>query len=200
MKDKFPNGLKAAMEKARIGPSELARAVKTSKQNISRWADGERELGRFWAEKLADPLSVAPEELIFGRRRGASVRIPVVSWVSAGRFVGTMPVTPADVLRRINVANLPAGDWIAFEVNGDSMNLVVRPGAIIIVNRADNDLNNEKYYVFSTEDGEATFKLYRSTPKPRLQPQSTNPDHETMPFSDEIGVVGRVHRAITELA
>lgn len=65
MKGKFPNGLKAAMEAKEIGPSELARAVDTSKQNVQRWADAERRLVKEWAEKLAPHLGVTPQSLIF---------------------------------------------------------------------------------------------------------------------------------------
>lgn len=53
------------MEAKGIGPSELARLVKTSKQNIQRWADAERRLVEEWAEKLAPHLDVEPHKLIF---------------------------------------------------------------------------------------------------------------------------------------
>jgi hypothetical protein len=44
VKGKFPNNLKRAMASAGVGPTELAGMSGTSKQNIARWADGERRL------------------------------------------------------------------------------------------------------------------------------------------------------------
>jgi predicted nucleic acid-binding protein len=40
---------------------------------------------------------------------------------------------------------------------------------------------------------------YRGGPRPRLQPYSTNPDHETQYPSDDVSVVGRVRRVVNEL-
>jgi hypothetical protein len=65
MKGKFPNGLKSAMLRMALGPTELARLADTSKQNIQRWADGERKLPIEWAERLAPILKVTPESLFF---------------------------------------------------------------------------------------------------------------------------------------
>lgn len=132
-------------------------------------------------------------------RRPPAIPVSLVSWVSAGRLTQQAPVTPTDVLRQMMVAELPAGDWIALEVDGDSMNYVAPPGAIIVVNRADRDPINGKYYVFSTGEGETTFKLYLGGPRPRLQPQSRNADHETILVTDDMTVVGRVARVILDL-
>lgn len=132
-------------------------------------------------------------------RRPAALSVPLVSWVSAGRLTQRLAVTAADVLRQVMVAELPTGDWIALEVDGDSMNYVAPHGSVIVVNRADREPIEGKYYVFSTGEGETTFKLYRGGPRPRLQPQSRNADHETILVTDDMTVVGRVVRAIVDL-
>lgn len=65
LKGKYPNGLRAAMDAAEMGPTELARAIETNKQNIIRWRDGERELPKPMAAKIAPVLKVAVEDLVF---------------------------------------------------------------------------------------------------------------------------------------
>lgn len=70
MKDKYPNGLKQAMERAHVGPSELARQVGTSRQQVSRYMNAEYELNREWAERFAPILHVRPEALIFAEEGG----------------------------------------------------------------------------------------------------------------------------------
>jgi SOS-response transcriptional repressor LexA len=78
------------------------------------------------------------------------------------------------------------------------MNRIAPPGAIIVVNRSDDRLIDGKFYVFGNDSGEATFKRYRTNPE-RLQPFSTNPDHETHYLTEEMKLVGRVHQVLTYL-
>lgn len=125
-------------------------------------------------------------------------QVPIISWVSAGRLRASHPVYDGDILRYVYVTDLPPGDWLALEVDGDSMNRVAPPGSTIIVNRNDQNLIDSKYYVFGNAQGEATFKRYRADPD-RLQPFSTNPDHETHYIESEMLTVGRVRRVITDL-
>ncbi|MBR0700148.1 helix-turn-helix domain-containing protein [Bradyrhizobium diazoefficiens] len=197
MKGKFPNGLAEAMKRQGVGQTELAKATGTSQQQIGKLVHGEREMTAHWAEKLAPALRISPEQLVFpGLRR---LRIPLVSWVSAGRMTVQEGVRRADVKKYLLTADLPRGDWIALQVQGDSMDRVAPDGSYIFVNTEDQALLNDRFYVFSTEQGEATFKRYRAGRPARLQPYSTNPDHETIQATDDFKVVGRVGRVITDL-
>lgn len=198
MKGKFPNGLKSAMEFAKIGPTELAKRAGTSKQNVKRFADAEHKLTVPWAEKFAGPLNKTPEELVFPAKRLSTIKVPLVSWVAAGRLTEVEGVMNVDAKRHVTIADLPSGAWIALTVDGDSMNLVAPSGAIILVNRADERLIDDRFYVFSTGEGAATFKRYRGNPT-RFQPFSTNPDHETYYPSEVLHIIGRVRRVIIEL-
>jgi SOS-response transcriptional repressor LexA len=202
MKGKFPNGLKQAMDRADIGPTELAAKAKTSKQNIDRWAKGERELGAGWSIKLAPLLGVTAEELIFVDYKASAKRVPLLTWVSAGKLAAVDGIHNVDAKKTITVGDLPKGDWIALEVKGDSMDWIAPDGAIILVNCKDERLKDDLFYVFATPDGEATFKRYRSDVNGgggRLQPYSRNPDHETQRITDGMKVVGRVRRVITDI-
>lgn len=130
--------------------------------------------------------------------KGAVRNVPVLSMVSASNLRDQPAITKADIERWIKVADLPEGDWFALGVEGDSMNRIAPDGSIILVNRADHRLLDGRFYVFSIESGAATFKQFRRKPE-RLQPYSTNPEHFSIPASEEIYVVGRVRRVITDV-
>lgn len=199
------------MERAGVGVTQLAKAVDTPKQNVSRHMKGERRLTDVWAKRYAPVLRTSPERLIFPdpkssgaaaptrfSRRTKLVEVPLLSWVSAGRLAAQETVTAANVRKTLLATGLPPGDWIALEVEGDSMNLVAPDGSIIFVDRSDDKMIVGRFYVFASEHGEATFKRYRSGPF-RLQPYSTNPDHETIYPTTEMRVIGRVRRVLTDL-
>ncbi|MCC6271673.1 MAG: hypothetical protein IT190_10380 [Microbacteriaceae bacterium] len=199
MKGKFPNGLAEAMgRRPGVSQAQLAKAAGTSQQQIGKLVHGEREMTALWAEKLAPPLRTSPEQLVFPGLR--TFRAPLLSWVSAGRLAHQEGVRKSDVRKYIHLADLPKGDWVVLEVQGDSMDRIAPDGSYICVNLADQRVINDKFYVFGTPEGEATFKRYRSGTPPRLQPFSTNPDHETIVATGEVLVVGRVGRVINDLA
>ena len=64
------------------------------------------------------------------------------------------------------------------------MNRLAPDGSVIIINRADSTLLDGRFYVFSVDNGAATFKTYRRDPE-RLQPFSTNPDHMSIPVTGD---------------
>jgi SOS-response transcriptional repressor LexA len=198
MKGKYPNGLADAMaRRPKLTQKDLAEAIGTSQQQIGKLLHGEREMTALWAEKLAPVLRTSPELLVFPALR--RYRVPLMSWVSAGRLVSQDGVRKSDVKRYLLAADLPRGDWVGLEVEGDSMNLVAPEGSYIFVNRDDHRLVNDAFYVFVTPDGDTTFKRYRGGARPRLQPFSTNPDHETIHPTNELHVFGRVGRVIHDL-
>jgi SOS-response transcriptional repressor LexA len=213
IKGKFPNALAVLMKREKIGSTKLAGLVGTSKQNITRWANQSRALPPEWADKIAPFLRATAAELLLidtTIRRVASsasikidkmqaVRVPMVSWVSAGKFVSQDSVSSADVQKYIIADLNPKGDWIALQGSGNSMDLIAREGAIIFVDRKDDRLRDNGFYVFALDDGSTTFKRYRSGSPPRLQPYSRNPDHETKLASEDMQVVGRVKRTMLDL-
>lgn len=131
-------------------------------------------------------------------RKIDAVQVPLVSWVSASRLADVVSITERDIESYVEVAGLPAGDWIALTVQGDSMDRIAPPKSVILTNRRDKTLRNDLFYVFATPDGAATFKRFRSNPD-RMLPYSFNPDHEPIIPRGEIEVVGRVRRVITSL-
>lgn len=173
-----------------------------NKNTLISHVNGNREISKKAAEKYGRLFGIDPGELLFKPTpKGATVgltQVPVLSMVSASNLREQPAVTASDIERWIRVADLPQGDWIALSVDGDSMDKIAPNGATILINRADGRLLDAKFYVFAIESGAATFKQYRRRPD-RLQPYSTNSDHYSIPASDDIYVIGRVRRVITDV-
>lgn len=206
MSDKqYPNGLAEAISRIKqtdpdMGPTKLAKLTKMNKQTVDRYIKWDRKLTVLNAQKLAPYLGVSPKELMFSEPDLPGVqRVPLISWVSAGKLAGQEGVRNIDAKKHVVAADLPKGDWIALRVEGDSMDRVAPDGSIIFVNRADDNLKDDHFYVFALATGETTFKRFRGGKPPRLQPFSTSPDFETIHAPDGVHVIGRVRRVLTDL-
>lgn len=122
--------------------------------------------------------------------------IPVLSMVSAGQL--TREDVSDEALGTISIGNLPAGDWIALRVRGDSMDRISPPDSVILVDRRDKRLVPNALYVIADEEGNATYKRYRPGPPSRFEPVSSNKDLEPIyPHQDPL-IVGRVRRTILD--
>lgn len=204
-----PNNLRKVMDRAGRGVSWLAEQIGTNRQNVTRWAKGQRKLTVPWAKKIAPHLNSTASELLqveipAGRKvikksKSEAIEVPLISWVNAGKLSREDGVRPVDIEKYVLADLSPKGDWIALQVTGDSMDLVARDGAVLFVDRKDDRLRDNGFYVFTLDDGSTTFKRYRAGTPARLQPYSRNPDHETIATSDDMRVIGRVKRTVLDL-
>lgn len=157
-----------------------------------------REITGVELARAAEFFSVPLPDFSNGQSTDARVTVPLVSWVSAGRMSESEAQPRADTF--LSMPDLEPGDYIALKVQGDSMNRISPDGSVIVVNRRDQRLVSGQPYVFAIR-GEATFKLWRPGPPPRLEPYSTNPANEPI-FPDKrrkLFVVGRVRRTLLDL-
>lgn len=115
--------------------------------------------------------------------------LPIIGQVAAGTWkeaietpLGRMPA-PYDV----------PSNTIALRVHGDSMDLEIEDGGIVLVDTDDKALFPGRLFVVLNGDGEATFKQFEADPA-RLEPRSTNPAHTTIAIGDgqPFTVLGRV--------
>lgn len=72
------------------------------------------------------------------------------------------------------------------------MDLLVDDGATVVVDPDDRVLFNNRYYVVLNDEGEATFKQFKSDPA-RLVPCSSNAAHQEIVLGGApFDVVGRI--------
>ncbi len=123
---------------------------------------------------------------------GIQTAVDLLSWVEAGRMMDTDDPYPVGGVHQHVLVDSDRESLIGLRVVGTSMNRIAPEGAVIIVDFAEKELMEGRYYVVR-HNGAATFKRFRDNPK-RLEPYSTEPDHETLFASEGVEVVGRVIR------
>jgi SOS-response transcriptional repressor LexA len=120
------------------------------------------------------------------------IEVPVLSWVAASAYREANSTDVRPDLPHLVVHGLGRGDFFALTVVGDSMDLVAPEGATIIVDRSDKTLVSRGFYIFSrNRKEEATFKRWMTSP-PRLEPFSTNREHQPIFVDTPPEVIGRV--------
>lgn len=130
--------------------------------------------------------------------------VPLLDSVTAGRLKSPLSQIPIEDVPLLAFTDLGRGEWFALKVDekgdGDSMNLVSPPGSTIIVNKADRELRNDKYYIFAIE-GQTTYKMWQDGDPPYLAPFSNNPHHKPIFVrrKRDFEVIGRVKRTILDL-
>lgn len=159
------------------------------------------------ADRYAKAFRVSQGWLLTGEGQGpgetvevpATVTdVPRVSWVSAGQLVEQAQVTDLTDYPTEPAIDLPDGEWICLEVDGNSMNKISPPESLIFVNLKDKRLVTNGCYVVCDETGAATYKRYRPNEDPPFQPAS----YEDVPapqFQGVVTVVGRVRRSIINM-
>lgn len=189
-------GKRIAALRRQIGDSQAAFGdrFEVEQATVSRWEEGKPVKPALWP-RLAELAGKTVDEFIHGRPGGE--RVPLISWASASDFRDTGDIPPDVPTIEVPPGGLPAGDWFALKVLGDSMDRIAPDGAIIYVNGRDRILLPDQFYVFHSTEG-ATFKRYATNPK-RLEPFSTNPVHRTIFPKGEVRVIGRVRRVVTDL-
>jgi SOS-response transcriptional repressor LexA len=136
-------------------------------------------------EMKAIEAVLAPEDLSHRIRT-----IPHLGSVPAGKFTAAEQTGG----RRIPVADpeTPPNAY-SLTVSGNSMDLIVPDGTMLVIDPDDKALWPGRRYVIQTEDGQATFKEFQADPA-RLVPCSSDDSHqEILLGSEPIVVAGRVY-------
>lgn len=201
--------LKLAIKETKISMKEMSERWGWSYDTLKSNANGSMPFSFKKAMVYASRLRVRAEWLYAGTgemrdpppgSRRPPVEVPVIGWVQAGGVSDIGQVDEMINLEHVLADGLPAGDWFATDVKGDSMDRVAPEGARIFVNTQERNLVAGGFYLFSLR-GETTFKRYYDDPVPRLEPYSWNPANRPI-FTLKDGaweVVGRVHRSVLDI-
>lgn len=184
----------------KLSQERVAELAGVSQQLVSQLETGKTEKTTE-LPALAQALGVGVQELdpSYSPDAGGipTLIVPHLAWVNAGAMM--REDVSDEAIGALRVADLAAsGDWIALNVIGDSMDRISPPESVIFVDRKDKYLVPNACYVIADDEGNATYKRYRSGPM-RFEPVSTNPAHEPIfPDNDPI-IVGRVRRSVINM-
>lgn len=180
-----PDEIKAELRARGMSQRDLAEAVDMDENHLSKSLAGRRK----FTVKEMDAIRVvlAPEP---GDEAKIPVRsIPLLGKVPAGKYSAAEQTGGRRWI--VPDPNIPARAY-ALTVEGDSMDLLIANGGVIVIDPDDTALWPEECYVVQTEDGESTFKEFQAEPA-RLVPCSSNPAHKEILLGQEpIKIVGRV--------
>lgn len=186
----------------RIQQWKLAEMIGLTQGMISNIEKGRGDFSIAKVQQIAEALNCDVSALLGvnlpGRlSRSEMVRVPIISWVAAGGFA--MNFDTATFGEVSSFVELPYrhDHLFALRVKGTSCNVDIPEGSEIVVDYTDRELIDGKYFVFRLNDGAATLKRWRTAPD-RLEPNSTDPRHETIFPQGEVEVIGRVVRVIKE--
>ncbi len=209
MSNELLHRIQARLKAVGLSESAASKAAGLSADTIRNLrrdlhAGKQRSMNAASLEALAPVLKTTAQWLLTGEgaeEGGAAVSIvsvPLVSWVSAGNLTAPDFEVDLENAPRLVFTDLPPGDWIALDVQGDSMNRISPDGSRILANRQDRRLVPNACYVVALESGEATYKRYRPDPD-RFEPVSTNLDHEAIFPEGPVRIIGRVKRSIIDM-
>lgn len=158
-----------------------------------------REAAMPAADKIMPVLQVLGISHMIGGDESAPMSLPLLGRVPAGVPIAVDAVT-LDMAKRIAVPSVRPG-WYLLEVEGDSMNLVAPAGYLLAVNPRFDLSALDGRYVIANYNGASTFKRYRSSPIVRLEPRSTNTEHEIIvpQDGDELAIQGVVELVIGDM-
>lgn len=195
--------------------SEAAKALGVREPTYLGHENGSRGFKAPSAQQYARRFGVSPEWLLFGKSPVEAppasrqkpppetvTRVPLLDSVTAGKLKAPTTQIPIDDVMWLSFSDLGHGDYFALKLedDADSMDRISPPNSVIVVDKADRELRNGKYYVFSI-DGETTYKMWQDGEPPYLSPYSTNPNHKPIFIKRRRGfdVIGRVKRTVLDL-
>ncbi len=179
--------IKEAMRAKGLKQVDLANALGLSNPNkISLSLAGKRQFKAREMDMIRALLAPAPAPIV----AGAAVReVPVIGSVAAGNWREAIQQSRDTIFMK---ASDTPPNAVALDVDGDSMDLVIRDAKTVVFDPDDKSLYPDKYYVIMNEDGETTFKQFKSDPA-RLVPCSSNPLHKELVIGQgSFQIVGRV--------
>jgi SOS-response transcriptional repressor LexA len=207
-KKAFGRRVQELRESLRVSQSELAQTIGMRQQGINNIETGVVARPRLMRE-LAAALQTTEQWLLW--REGPQSlnghefemklqRVPLLSWVSAGKLNDAESQIPVEDVPLLAFADLGRGEFFALRVEGDSMDRVSPNGSVIVVDRAGRDLVAGKPYVFWHRTEGATYKLWQPDP-PRLEPYSWNAANRAIFIKrkGDYDVIGRVRRTVLDL-
>lgn len=192
---------RAASVRAGLGPDTLRgirRAVESN--NHGRSGISSRTL-----VGLANVLGVTTNWLLTGKddpeafEGGADLpAAPLIGWEDLALYGGPPSANPA-LADADPLGPGYDGALLAAKVPDASMDRVSPKGAHIIIDRADRELMNGRYYV-GVFRGEVIYRVWR-TPPDRAEPFSTDPSYTTafVIKAAKWDIIGRVRRSILDL-
>lgn len=187
------NRIRELREAAGYTRAKLAEMADTTANQLVKLENGDRRLSDHWAARLAPHLNVQAFELMMPAGARVEIRwVPLVGEISCGNWGEAVEHSGQMV-----PTSMGGPRSFALRPSGDSMDKIVSEDGFVVVDPDQSQLIDGRLYAVMNDAGETTAKRYHATP-PRLEPCSTNPEHQPIVVGqDGFKVIGRVVEVMT---
>ena len=186
---KVTNNLREIRKAKGMTLEQLAEKMDVHFTTIAKIERAERGLTFAMLTRLSGILGVKPIEILHTAEGAAQaiVNVPMLGRVVPSAYKealndpdGFIPVPGA------------GPNAFALKPESDSMDMLVAPDAVVVVDPDDVELQDGKVYAVENSDGENAFKRFRTDPL-RFEPVSSNPSQTSILLGQELlRVIGRV--------
>lgn len=177
-----------------LDQTEFGDLLEVSQSTVTRWERGAQPKPDALS-KIADLAGISVDQLLGVTAKepqieGYEVRwVPLIGMAPASSWREAISMPMGEVSVRADKAGRKA---FAVEIKGDSMDKLLPEGGWAVVDPDQINFYDNRVYLVTNHEHEATVKRYRSNPA-RLEPCSHNPDHETLMIAPGmVRIVGRV--------
>lgn len=183
-----PNRIRQIRQERGLTLQQLSDKAGMHYTTLAKLERQQRGLKIGYLAAIANALGVTPRDLLGSDPDVLPVRmVPIIHEASVAHWeeaigdpIGSVPA--------------PVGSQNAFAVQVESIALdrIVAPGAYVVVDPDDFELQDQRIYAMKTVDGTVTFRRFHAAP-PRLEPCSSDASHTTIALGREpFTTVGRV--------
>jgi len=191
-----------------LNQADLANRLGVSQPTVANWESGVHDPRRLMLAKLSETLSVPLSWLSQGARsiteqdkhpaaaylRRYLQHVPVISYENAGRFAETSDTDPHDWAEDYIPVTYGSARLFAVFVTDDAVNLAFPPGTLVVIDYTER-LPQEGTFCLAMVGEQCVLRRWRAEPA-RLEPYSSNPDHEALYTEDITQIVGCVRVSI----
>ncbi|MFQ5562814.1 MAG: helix-turn-helix domain-containing protein [Parvularculaceae bacterium] len=180
----------------------LARRVGVSQPAVANWESGVHDPRRLMLVKLADALGVSAEWLAEGARSQAErdkhpaaaylrrpvQHVPVISFRDAARLLDDPEADPHAAAEDYISVTYGSSRLFAVFVTDDAVNLAFPKDTLVVVDYADRR-PLDGGFCLAAPGAIPILRRWRESPS-RLEPYSSDPNHETVYLDDDAPIIG----------
>lgn len=183
--------------KHNLSQKEFGEIAGVSDKAVSTWENGLKEPRMGAIQKIADHFGILKSDIIEDKKinhtelTGDSVQMPLLGSIAAGIPLEMIPVEEMVNVPREIAEIYP--DAFLLQITGDSMNKIVPPGALALIDPTKH-IKNGDIAAVSVNGYDATLKrFYKFQNGITLEPESYNPNHKTQFFNAQEQEFNPVH-------
>ncbi|MED3650642.1 MULTISPECIES: XRE family transcriptional regulator [Heyndrickxia] len=183
--------IKRLREQHNLSQEELAEIAGVSDKAVSTWENDLKTPRMGSIQKIADHFGILKSDIIEDQKvqpikpgvtvNGDSRPVPLLGTIAAG-----IPLEMVPVLEMVNVPREVAERFpnaFLVKVSGDSMNKIVPPNALALID-PEEEVKNGDIAAVAVNGYDATLKrFYKFQDGITLEPESYNPEHKTQFYS-----------------